>query len=380
MPDLVHTDQATSAILAMCSTHGMAGCSNCTSAAKCPDPLGTFSQLCLGMAGMAQCAPFFAMCEGEGVASTFGSLCSSSGSDSLPPMKMYLHASMSGGWVPALQRFRRGEAWALGGGPGYGTACRGGLQPAWTSACPHGRPALVCTSGARNVDTQICAPCLPAHPPACLPAEIILLKSWVPQNAGTYVASCLAIIATAVLVQAIKGFRLVLEGDWAAQRAAAAKSAGACGAGPGAAAAANGGGLPTLDPGSRGSDSGSALGAPLLRQRRSTLLPLAGGGQARRNAIRACFTLLVGGVRVGGQAGAGVGGCHAAGPGGFLLQLLQLASAAPAAKSCVAPRACCHVGHAAPTPPPPPKQEPFFRCPPRAHWATRQVVFLNPRP
>lgn len=46
--------------------------------------------------------------------------------------------------------------------------------------------------------------------------EIILFKGWVPNNKGEYIASCLAMIFTAVFVQFLKSLRLRVESRWAA--------------------------------------------------------------------------------------------------------------------------------------------------------------------
>ena len=50
-------------------------------------------------------------------------------------------------------------------------------------------------------------------------AAVILFKSWVPSSGGAYVASCLAVIALAVAVQAVKAVSLRLEARWAMQLA-----------------------------------------------------------------------------------------------------------------------------------------------------------------
>lgn len=56
--------------------------------------------------------------------------------------------------------------------------------------------------------------------PPC--AAVILFKDWVPSSGGAYVASCLAIIALAVVVQALKALSLQTEARWEAQRHAGA--------------------------------------------------------------------------------------------------------------------------------------------------------------
>ena len=84
----------------------MPGCEKCTSRRACPDPLAVYSQVCLGMPGMAQCSKLFQMCEGA-AGETFKALCDGGegGGSALPPMKMYMHSSISEiilfkEWVP----------------------------------------------------------------------------------------------------------------------------------------------------------------------------------------------------------------------------------------------------------------------------------------
>jgi len=102
------TREATDAVLSMCSSHGMVGCETCTTAAKCPNPFDTLSQLCLGMPSMADCKQFFSMCS---VVSSDGDslngLCAADmNSDNyLPPMRMWLHTGITDivlikEWVP----------------------------------------------------------------------------------------------------------------------------------------------------------------------------------------------------------------------------------------------------------------------------------------
>lgn len=95
VPHLIMTYDAMDAVLEMCGSHSMPGCSTCTSRKACADPLGTLSQVCLGMPGMAQCAQFTAMCTADAGGETFTTLCGDDGSGGPPPMKMYLHAAMS---------------------------------------------------------------------------------------------------------------------------------------------------------------------------------------------------------------------------------------------------------------------------------------------
>lgn len=89
--NVLTTSTTVDGILQMCSGHGMPACSQCTSYSNCPDPMSTMSALCLSMSGMSGCAQFDSFCQEAG--DTFTSLCGQN-SDSLPPMKMYLHASM----------------------------------------------------------------------------------------------------------------------------------------------------------------------------------------------------------------------------------------------------------------------------------------------
>ena len=108
-----------------------ASCQQCTSQAACPSPLAAITSLCQASPTLAQCSGYLGMCREAGA--TFTTLCpasllstasgtaasngssgsggsgssgsSSSGGDTTsggsaavePPMKLYLHASMSGG-------------------------------------------------------------------------------------------------------------------------------------------------------------------------------------------------------------------------------------------------------------------------------------------
>lgn len=230
IPQVLRTSQTADSILEMCSTHTMEGCQECRSLTDCPDPLATISKLCLGMPGMSQCTRFFSMCEAAG--ETFVGICGTDGSTGtgFPPMKMYLHASVS---------------------------------------------------------------------------EIILLKEWVPRTTGPFIASCLAVMAMAVLVQALKAWRLVKESRWAQERVApccqvtcgpkphdhrsleegsAGATAGTCCGGaaePAILPAPGGSGSSSLDV-PVVSGAGARRGAWWLRQDR---------GVALRNAARSAFTM-----------------------------------------------------------------------------------------
>ena len=89
--------------------HSVSGCERCTAGqGGCIDPLPALSQLCLDGGGggsspsLPQCTSFAALCGEAGA--TFSTLCSSGGAidggsgsgSTTVPMKMYLHASMSG--------------------------------------------------------------------------------------------------------------------------------------------------------------------------------------------------------------------------------------------------------------------------------------------
>lgn len=104
VPNAPSTQEATEAVLSMCSTHGMVGCEDCTSLSACPHPFDTLSEICLGMPTMAGCQPFFAMCEAS--QDTFQEFCGKGASyKGLPPMKMWLHSGITDivlikEWVP----------------------------------------------------------------------------------------------------------------------------------------------------------------------------------------------------------------------------------------------------------------------------------------
>ena len=193
---------------------------------------------------MAQCSGFFAMCNEAG--DTFNGICGrdGDGSAAFPPMKMYLHASVS---------------------------------------------------------------------------EIILLKEWVPRSTGPFIASCLAIIAAAVLVQALKAWRLLTEATWAQANVApccqvncgpkhddaplgaslddrssameaGAPPPGSCCGGGAAPPELSGAAAPVVATGSLSSSldvpisGGSGRGAWWLKRDR---------GLAQRNAARAAFTMVI---------------------------------------------------------------------------------------
>lgn len=221
IPGAPTTSQATQEVLQMCSEMSMSGCENCTSTSECPDPMGTLSEVCLGMSGMAGCSSFYSMC--TMIETTFTSLCGyESSSEYLPPMKMWLHASIT---------------------------------------------------------------------------DILLIKEWVPRNGGQYAASCLAVIAAAILVQAFKAMRVSLEAQWALK--SRNQSASCCP--PGSACNQPGRGKESLsEQGLAGpsSYSGSSVVGRNGSGCRNTLTSMFAFGlpvreQMGRNTIRAGFTAIV---------------------------------------------------------------------------------------
>jgi len=97
IPNALSTNDATNLVISMCSDMSMVGCEDCTSRTACPHPLDTMSKLCLEMPGMAQCAQFSTMCASMADNTAFQTLCGTNpNSDSLPPMKMWLHSSIRG--------------------------------------------------------------------------------------------------------------------------------------------------------------------------------------------------------------------------------------------------------------------------------------------
>jgi hypothetical protein len=159
-------------------------------------------------------------------------------------------------------------------------------------------------------------------------SDIILFKEWVPTTAGAYTGAIIAVIATGLLVQLLRGVRVRTEAAWAWEgrvnccdpgcggAAAAAKGEsgeeGEGGAGGGAGGsccgprppapapprACCGGGADAAAPAGGSSDGGSSssLVAPLVRDvplapRRTPRLPTR--GQLRRNAVRAALTVVV---------------------------------------------------------------------------------------
>ena len=104
----------------------------------------------------------------------------------------------------------------------------------------------------------------------------MLIKSWVPENGGEYAGSCIAVIAAAVLVQALKAWRVLLEVRWATRQRPACCSRASCGA--------------PDDEDSKGSKFSTST-APSEEAPRRGLPRLAPArDQLRRNAVRAVFT------------------------------------------------------------------------------------------
>lgn len=213
IPNSLSTDDATSAVIAMCSTHSMVGCQNCTSPSQCPHPMNTLSQVCLEMPGMSGCDAFYNFCHATD--NTFKQLCGEGPPQGLPPMKMWLHASIR---------------------------------------------------------------------------DILLIKSWVPENGGAYAASCIAVIAAAVLVQALKAWRVMLEVRWVQRRQAECCSPSCNAKAVDGAMAGHSMSAPL------GSDSDLEAPVSGLSQRASTKrLPqfVPHKDQWSRNAVRAVFTGII---------------------------------------------------------------------------------------
>lgn len=82
----------------------------------------------------------------------------------------------------------------------------------------------MCDGGAAGTFATLCSsdPAGSSTPPMKMYmhaawTELILFQAWVPRNKGEYIASCLAMIATAILVQFLKSLRLRLEAVWASR-------------------------------------------------------------------------------------------------------------------------------------------------------------------
>ncbi|KAL4855658.1 DNA topoisomerase 6 subunit A [Chlorella vulgaris] len=159
---VLSTSQALEAVSQACTANGkaVAGCEACaTGATTCSDPLAVLSRLCIASPGVAQCSAFQLMCAEAGT--TFRSLCC--GGDRAPAAGIGIGASNSSS------------------GTGQAPASSSG------EAKPYIHAAM---------------------------SAVILFKSWVPSG-GAYVASCLAIIALALL--ALKALSLQLEARWVVQ-------------------------------------------------------------------------------------------------------------------------------------------------------------------
>eukprot|EP00887_Chlorella_sp_A99_P005704 scaffold1.g5704.t1 len=236
----------------------------------CPDPLGTLSAICLERDGTG-CANWAALCAAASNGSALPALC--------------LGAPAPAPAAAAAPSAKAGAAGAGGAGSAASpSGAASGTDAALGAGCAGDPTAPECAGGARQAaGVESDMPVMMKMWLHASMSDIILLKNWVPTNAGAYIASCLAVIATAVVAQALKAYRLVLEADWAAQRAAAAAAARAGSLGQG-----NGGAS-----GRASIDGGPS--APLMGKRRLSLLllPAAGGGAAGRNAARAAFVIAV---------------------------------------------------------------------------------------
>lgn len=150
---------------------------------------------------------------GSSTATTSGSGSSSSSEDTTAALqKKYLHASMSGarGLCCNHAQCNACELLLL-----HHCSCvsAGCLHAACTSAAVPVRPAD---------PHQAHRPPLVSPRPTSPAAAVILFKEWVPTSGGAYIASCLAIIAVAVAVQALKAMSQQTEARWEAQRHAGA--------------------------------------------------------------------------------------------------------------------------------------------------------------
>jgi len=104
IPGLPTTSQANEAIKSLCVQHYMAGCEKCVDNGgymDC-DLLSVYSEICLGMPDMADCAQWNVMCE---AIPTWSELCPSTVVDQPPIMKMYFHTGIVDyilfqSWVP----------------------------------------------------------------------------------------------------------------------------------------------------------------------------------------------------------------------------------------------------------------------------------------
>eukprot|EP01125_Pyxidicula_operculata_P018211 TRINITY_DN645_c0_g1_i4.p1 TRINITY_DN645_c0_g1~~TRINITY_DN645_c0_g1_i4.p1 ORF type:complete len:374 (+),score=36.91 TRINITY_DN645_c0_g1_i4:132-1253(+) len=96
------TMDVTELVNSICNSMPMAGCTACTSDPGHCDYLTVYSNLCLQMPNMYQCAAWVSMCGADAIANW--SLCSAS-SGGLPEMRMYFHWSIEDfilfyDWVP----------------------------------------------------------------------------------------------------------------------------------------------------------------------------------------------------------------------------------------------------------------------------------------
>lgn len=123
--------------------------------------------------------------------------------------KKYLHASMSGAHGLCCDHAQCVRAAAA--------------APLFVCRCwlPARGMHLGCRACALRSAAPTAPPITPPHP-TCPAAAVILFKEWVPTSGGAYIASCLAIIAVAVAVQALKAMSQQTEARWEAQRHAGA--------------------------------------------------------------------------------------------------------------------------------------------------------------
>jgi hypothetical protein len=106
IPGLPTTAQANAAIISLCGQHYMPGCEKCSDTGgmymDC-DLLGVYSEICLSMPDMSDCAQWQEMCESI---PDWSELCPSDASPDQPPlMRMYFHTGIVDyilfeSWVP----------------------------------------------------------------------------------------------------------------------------------------------------------------------------------------------------------------------------------------------------------------------------------------
>ncbi|KAL6778020.1 CTR1 [Auxenochlorella protothecoides x Auxenochlorella symbiontica] len=200
-----------------CTLHNM--CNAGTASGTYCDPFSILADLCVDMPGMNGCQGWVALCSASG---TKVAQCTQ-------------HAA-----VPNLViTFDAMDQVIDMCGQMYMDGCSDCTS---RTACPNpiltlaqvcqGMPSMpecasytaMCDGGAAGTFATLCSsdPAGSSTPPMKMYmhaawTELILFQAWVPRNKGEYIASCLAMIATAILVQFLKSLRLRLEAVWASR-------------------------------------------------------------------------------------------------------------------------------------------------------------------